>query len=223
MAEEAIEVEFKFQVLRPEKVLFLRELEFKEEKRMNDIYLDTTTADLFKRGIFVRIRNNKTLDFKFNPTQFETKPGEGIHEQCMEYNFSLPLQKKDLPKLNEVLKILDLPPVSSADLELLRKQNQWIDSQIFNKTRKKFAKPPFEYCLDEVENFGTFLEIEATTQDPTEAEKLKEQIRTDSKNLGLKLITTGYNELWWRKYDYAIYKQGKFLLEEDKKKTKEKP
>lgn len=216
MAEEAIEVEFKFQVLNPEKVRFLQELDFKEEKKVNDIYLDTETADLFKRGIFVRIRNGKTLDFKFNPEQFDTKPGEGIHEQCMEYNFSLPLQKNDLPKLNEVLGTLGLPKIVQADLESLKKQNQWIDSQVFNKTRKKFVQSPFEYCLDEVENFGTFLEIEATTQDQEEAERLKEQIRKDAQKLDLQLITTGYNELWWKKYKPEIYWQGKFLLEEDK-------
>jgi adenylate cyclase class IV len=216
MAEQAIEVEFKFQVLEPEKVLFLEKLEFKGEKRVDDVYLDTKTADLFKRGIFIRIRNNKTLDFKFNPEQFDLLPGEGIHEQCMEYNFSLPLHENDLPKLNEVLGMLSLPSIAKADLHELRKQNQWIDSQVFNKTRKRYAKPPFEYCLDEVENFGTFLEIEATTQDPEEAERLKEQIRQESQELGLKLITTGYNELWWKKNNPEIYWQGKFLLEEDK-------
>lgn len=216
MVKKAIEVEFKFEVLHPEKVRFLEELEFRGEKTVNDIYLDTKNADLFRRGIFVRIRNGKTLDFKFNPEQFDAKPGEGIHEHCMEYNFSLPLQKNDLPKLNEVLGDLELLPISVADLDSLRKQNQWIDSQVFNKTRKKYAKPPFEYCLDEVENFGTFLEIEATTQDRREAEKLKEKIREDAQKLDLKLITTGYNELWWRKNDHDIYRQGKFLLEEDK-------
>lgn len=218
MAEKAIEVEFKFEVKDPSKVNFLKELDFLEEKKVDDTYLDTEQGNLFKRAIFIRIRNGKRLDFKFNPSQFDTKPGEGVHEQCEEHNFTLPLQENDLEEFNKTSKQLGLVPLETADFETFRSQNKLIDSQVFKKMRKKYSKSPFEYCLDVVEDFGTFLEIEATTTDLQEAERLKEQIREIAKTLNLKLITTGYNELYWRKHNFELYLQGKFLLEEDKPK-----
>ena len=66
---------------------------------------------------------------------------------------------------------------------------------------------------------GKFLEIEAEGQEGENFERIKQRIREKVNNLDLKLITTGYNELYWRKYNYDLYRQGRYFLEEDRNKN----
>ena len=211
--KESIEIELKFQILDEQQAIdFLEKLSFINEKRIVDTYLDTKDARLYKKGFFIRIRDSKTLDFKYNLEDVENK-----HEHCEEHSFSLPLTADSLDSINRVCSILGLIEIKNPDLEKLKTENNFINSVIINKTRKIYKDEDFVFCFDDVKGMGKFLEIEAHASNQDNLEKIKNKMRDKIKNLKLKLITTGYNELYWKKHNPEIYKQGKYHLEEDKK------
>jgi predicted adenylyl cyclase CyaB len=209
-----IEIEFKFQVLDKEQIEnFLKNLNFIGEKKIVDIYLDTEKGDLYKKGVFIRIRNNKTLDFKFNLEDFQNLKMKSNHEHCDEYSFPLPLTNESIESINQVCKILSLQGIEAAALEELKNINNFTDSMIIDKVRKKYSDGEFEYSFDDIKELGLFLEIEAHASDKKNLEKIKEEMKKKIQNLKLKLVTTGYNELYWRKYNFELYKQGRYFLE----------
>jgi predicted adenylyl cyclase CyaB len=211
--EKNLEVELKFQVLDELQTKnFLKNLKFLGEKRNVDVYLDTKDGDLYKRGIFIRIRDNKKLEFKFNLADIQSKEFSK-HEHCDEFSFPLPLTQDSIRKINEVCRILGLKEALS--LEELKSKNNLIDSIVIDKVRQKFTDGKFEYSFDDVKDLGKFLEIEYKASSDEDVEKIKEEMREKLKSLNLKLITTGYNELYWRKNNFELYLQGRYLLEED--------
>jgi len=166
-----IEIEFKFQVLDKKQIeAFLNNLKFISRKRIVDVYLDTTSGDLYKKGIFIRIRDNKTLDFKFNPEDLKNLEAISNHEHCDEHSVSLPLTNGSLKALNQNCNILGLSVIKTPNLEEFKNLNNFVESVLIDKVR----------------------------------------------GLKLKLITTGYNELYWRKHNFDLYRQGRYLLEEDR-------
>ncbi len=207
-----IEIELKFQVLEEPQVRdFLKNLSFINKKRIVDIYLDTKNADLYKKGFFIRIRDNKILDFKYN-----LEDVEGKHEHCEEHSFLLPLTTDSLNSINKICKVLGLVGITNPSLEELKIKNNFISSMVIDKVRERYKNENFGFCFDVVKKMGKFLEIEAHVSSEEDLEKIKNKMREKIKNLKLKLITTGYNELYWKKHNIEIYKQGRYLLEEDK-------
>lgn len=216
---KSIEIELKYQVLDEAQIReFLKEITFVNAKRIVDIYLDTKDGDLYKKGIFIRVRDNKTLDFKYNLADFQNLKKVSMHEQCDEYSFPLPLTDGSLKTINQNCRILGLIEISKPDLGELKLRNNLIESVIIDKIRQKFKNEEFEYSFDNVKGLGRFLEIEAEGQEGQDFEEIKKRIREKVKNLKLKLITTGYNEVYWRKYNFDLYLQGRYLFEEDYKK-----
>jgi len=210
------EVELKFQVLDKGQLKdFVKKLTPIGKRRVVDVYLDTKDGDLYRKGIFIRIRDNKTLDFKFNLEDFKNLETESEHEHCEEHSFSLPISAESLEAINQNLRILGLKEISSPDLEEFKKLNGFVESVMLDKIREKFRDEDFEYSVDDVKGLGQFMEIE-TQASEDQLEEIKEVMRENVKNLKLKLITTGYNELYWRKHNFDLYKQGRYFLEEDK-------
>ncbi|OGI12075.1 hypothetical protein A3K64_01895 [Candidatus Micrarchaeota archaeon RBG_16_36_9] len=207
-----IEIELKFQILDENQARnFLKSLDLINKKRIVDIYLDTRDAKLYKNGFFIRIRDNRTLDFKYN-----LRDMEGKHEHCEEHSFSLPLKVDSLDEINQVCKALGLLGISSPSLEEFKIKNNFIDSMIIDKIRELYKDEDFGFCFDDVKEMGEFLEVEAYASKEENLEEVKNKMRERIKGLKLKLITTGYNELYWKKHNIEIYKQGKYFLEEDK-------
>ncbi len=216
---KSIEIELKYQVPDEAQIReFLKEITFVNAKRIIDIYWDTKGGDLYKKGIFIRVRDNKTLDFKYNLADFQNLKKVSMHEQCDEYSFPLPLTDESLKAINQNCRILGLIEISKPDLGELKLRNNLIESVIIDKIRQKFKDEEFEYSFDNVKGLGKFLEIEAEGQEGQDFEEIKKRIREKVKNLKLKLITTGYNEVYWRKYNFDLYLQGRYLFEEDYKK-----
>ena len=94
----SIEIELKFEVLdRAEIARFVEPLEVIGKKRIVDVYLDTQEGDLFKRSIFVRIRNNATFDIKFNQEDFSKSLYDTIeHTHATRYPCSFHLLRTQL-------------------------------------------------------------------------------------------------------------------------------
>lgn len=214
--KKTVEIELKYQVLDEAQIQeFLKKLAFIGRERIVDIYLDTKDGNLYKKGIFIRIRNNKTLDFKYNLEDFRNLGRVSRHEQCNEHSFPLSLTNDAHKAINQNCRILGLIEILTPDLEELKLKNDLIKSVKIDKIRQKFKDGRFEYSFDDVKDLGKFLEIETEGQEGENFEQIKQRIREKVSNLNLKLITTGYNELYWRKYNYDLYRQGRYFLEED--------
>jgi len=211
-----IEVELKFQVLddaQTEK--FLSGFQFIDKKRIVDVYLDTKDRDLYKKGIFIRVRDDKKLDFKVNLADFQAQNKLSRHEHCNEFSFLLPLSNVSVAPINRISRILNMKEISNPDLGEFKDKNNLIDSVTIDKFRQRCSDGKFEYSFDEVKGLGKFIEAEQMASVGDNLERIKDEMRKKLQNLRLKLITTGYNEVYWRKHNFNLYLQGRYLLEED--------
>jgi len=209
-----IEVEFRFEIDDENKVRdFLERLTFLRKIQQKDIYFDTESGELFKRGIFIRSRNGKSLDFKFNLEDTENK-----HEDCDEHSFSLPISEDDLEGLKKVCNKLGLESSNVADLEKLMEINNLKEFVIIDKIREKFRDDEFVFCLDDIKGFGKFLEIEAMALHGSNLEGLKKRMIERVKIFDPEFLPTGYIELFVKRKAPNLYKQGRYLLDGDKEK-----
>jgi predicted adenylyl cyclase CyaB len=211
-----IEIELRYEVLKPEQLVpFLASFEKLHQKHDVDIYLDNPQALLYQKGIFIRIRNGKKLDIKFNRATLDN-PDLAIQDYCEEHSFPLPLQEKDLAQINELLVSLDLKPPAIADLAHLKSINSFIEHYRVDKLRTSYKHDSFTLCLDEVADLGTFLEIELIANSIEDLAAVKQQMQYLIKELDVAPLKTGYGTLLLRKKDFGHYLMGRFVLEEDK-------
>jgi predicted adenylyl cyclase CyaB len=204
------EVELKYEI-RELKLIekFLSDGEVKSTKNSVDKYYDNKDFSFFKQGIFIRVRDDKKLDFKYN---FE----DDKHEYCQENRFELPIRMDKSDIFNNLLKTLGLKPLGDdVSLTTFLELNNLIDFVIIDKTRTEISKDELNFYLDNVKEVGEFIEIEGIPKQSSDIEDMIANIKGIAKKLNLKKLTTGYVELYLRKYNYNIYAQGKYLLEED--------
>jgi predicted adenylyl cyclase CyaB len=204
------EVELKYEI-RESKLIekFLSNGEVKSTKNSVDKYYDNKDFSFFKQGIVIRVRDDKKLDFKYN---FE----DDKHEYCQENRFELPLRMEKSDSFNKLLKTLGLCPLGDdISLPAFLKLNNLIEFVIIDKTRTEISKSGLNFYFDDVKELGEFIEIEGIPKQSSDIKGMIANIEGIAKKLNLKKLTTGYVELYLRKYDYSIYKQGKYLLEED--------
>jgi len=218
-----IEIELKF-LLRSNKNLnnFLSNLTFLTKKHVRDIYYDTDKYDLFSKGIFIRVRNDKLFDFKFNPEHFKNSGKYNLHDHCNELSFSLPLKLKDIKNFNKVSKLLNLKEINSPDFDSFIKKNKLTRNIVIDKKRKSYKDKKFEYDFDIVKDLGNFLEIEYLAESTRGLETIKNDMFECVKALNTKHVNIGYVELYLRKYEFQTYLKGLYLLEEDFNKYKNK-
>lgn len=216
LASNTIEIELRYEVLKPEQLAsFVASLQKIHSKHDVDIYFDNPTDYLHKNGIYIRTRNNKKLDIKFNRACLNN-PNLAIQDYCEEHSFALPLQETDLHKINDLLISLNLKPMSMAHLENLKSVNQFKEQCTVDKMRTSYQYDNFTICVDEVKDLGTFLEIELMADTAENVAKVKQEMLTLIHGLELKPIKTGYINLLLRKKDFAHYLLGRFILEEDR-------
>lgn len=223
-----IEIESKFEILDIKNLQdFLSTLTFIDKKRVTDQYYDTKEGNFFKQGVFIRNRDGKKLDFKFNLEDFQNQDFTNNHEHCDEFSYQFPITIDQLPKINRVCKILSLKPFTSTPdtstnshkslaLQKWLKDNFLKESILIDKVRKTYRDDTFLYQIDVVNKLGTFLEVEANVTERNLINQIKEEMKQRVKTLDLKLISTGYYELYLKKYSSDLYLQGKYVLEEDR-------
>jgi predicted adenylyl cyclase CyaB len=211
-----IEIELRYEVLDKNQLTqFLAPLKFLRSNQDIDIYYDNADAILYQKGIFIRNRNNKKLDIKFNRACLDN-PDLAIQDYCEEHSFALPLQEKNLSRINELLVSLQLQPSPIADLEELKKTNNFFEHYRVDKVRTSYSHNSFTIAVDEVVDLGTFLEIELMAQDTQNLEEVKQEMVLFIAGLKLRPLRTGYGTLLLRKKDFKHYLLGRFILEEDK-------
>jgi len=205
-----IEVEFRFQVTDEEKARdFLGRLEFIKKSKQKDVYFDTESGDFYKRGIFIRTRDGRSLDFKFNLE-------DNAHEDCDEHSFSIPLTPKDKRRLNAVCKKLGLKMPKVIGFEDFMNINNLKEFVVIEKVREKFKDNEFTYVFDDVRGFGFFIEIESMAMAGSDLEILKKRMKEKVSILNPEFIPVGYIEFFVREMDFSLYKQGRYLFDDDR-------
>lgn len=212
-----IEIEKRFQVLNSDLSPILQHLDFLYKKKVIDEYLDTKDGSFFKRGIFIRIRNNKQLDIKFNPAHLNIKKVKK-HTTCHEYKFKIPFQESCFKHFNGLQELININKPNPLTLENFIKQNHLCSLIKIDKIRRAYTNEKFIVALDEIFDIGTFIEFEAIDGNRNESIVLKE-INNLVSNITLKEINTGSVEIALKKQNSKLYMQGKYLLDEDREKA----
>jgi len=216
-----IEVELRFDILNFDHKI---DLSLSSKKRIVDKYYDTKSGVLFKKGIFIRIRNDKTLDFKYNYEDLINLNIKNDHTHCDENSFALPLEINKLQSFTNICNILNLKTPTQLTVKDFIKTNQLVKLATVDKTRQHATANGFEISIDNVKDLGRFIEVEKIIEVDindkdydNSLKSLKQEIKafTQSLNLDLKQNKTGYCELILRKTNFELYKQGKYLLTED--------
>lgn len=211
-----IEIELRYEIGNISQIAqFLARAQQVSQKRDIDVYLDTNDHILWHRGIFIRIRNDKKMDIKFNRTCLTDTNIDRL-DYCEEHSFTVPLEESKREVLNMLLVSLDLTPIPSADLTLLKTLNSLQPHYVIDKLRTKYVLEGFTLALDEVAGLGTFLEIELMTENADDLEQVKVHMRQLLYGLELCPMKLGYGSLLLRKNDYQCYKKGRYALAEER-------
>ena len=184
-----------------------------KEKSQLDVYYDTPDYALLRQGGFLRVRNNKRMDFKGD----FSFAAEVHHDYCNETNFDL----NNIPqKSGEINKLLRLFKIEAAktykNIDDFLKQNNLRVLATIEKTRREYKFGDMTIALDDTENIGLFLEVEVMVPDDTSKEKilaLKNKMHTELAAYGLlppdaQQSKIGYVELYLQRHNPAAYKLG---------------
>ena len=166
-----IEIELRFHVKTPPPGL--TGLAPQKEKSQIDIYYDTADYTLFRRGIFLRVRNNHRLDFKGNLQD----RAEIQHDYCDEFGFDLSKIPAESPKINQLLKLsgIDADKAYSDLNDFLRYNNLSVFATI-DKKRLEYKIADMLITLDDVKDIGLFIEAELNVPDDTAERDIKQHI-----------------------------------------------
>lgn len=174
------------------------------EKTVEDIYYDTKDYKLLKNGNFLRIRNGKQLDFKLNANDLS-------HLYCKETNYEL--NNDNLYEINKILNDLGIIINLTSIEDIFRELD--VLAPIKKKRKSYTLEDNVIMVIDEVEDLGSFLEIEYD---------LDKDVLDDGKyykNLLINILKKynifdesfrevhiGYVELYLKKYNIEAYKLG---------------
>lgn len=197
-----IEIELKYRLKGLPKVDFPLISESEEE----DIYYDTNNYDLLRNGNFLRIRNQKRIDFKLNTNDLS-------HLYCKEVNFSF--EPFPYEKIEEVLHNLGIDISFNSYEEFTKKLD--VLSPIIKKRKSYKIDDNITMVLDEIDNLGYFLEIEYDVQkdecNEIEVKRYEELLKNTLKDNNLlteydEQVKIGYVELYLKKHNIDAYHLG---------------
>jgi adenylate cyclase class IV len=212
-----IEVELRYEVVDLASIsTFIEKLNFLKKKQDIDIYFDTREADLLSKGIFIRARNARTIDVKFN-RECINDPLLPMQPYCEEYSFSNPITEQEYKRFNEIVSSLKLKTVEFSNdfFERFKEANNFSEHYRIEKERAEYSTDIFTIAFDEVKDLGMFLEVECMANDKSEVEDIEKKMRDFVKPLALKPFNTGYGTLFLRKNNFAHYLKSRFILKED--------
>lgn len=169
---------------------------------ITDVYYDTQTSELYKKGIFLRVRNNKRFEIKCDTDQ------ELTHTKTENYKFYLPLSTDDFKEISLFLKH-HITEINSNSKSIFT-NFELIELVKIDKVREEHSFDNLDISVDDVLDLGKFIEVEgSTTNDFTRIKKL-------ISSLNLSNMEVGYVELMLRKLNFEIYKTGRYILNIDK-------
>lgn len=172
-----------------------------------DTYYDTKEFDLLRQAVFVRVRNHRHLEFKFN------ERAAPAHIQSTERVFSLMPEPRQAAEMNALFSRF-LPRWRSANtVEEVLHQNGLIELARIENQRVQYTYDDLLVCVDQVEGLGEFVEIEAQCEegsDTNQVEALEAQVHGFAAGFAARQVRVGYVELWLQKYLPQAYQMGKY-------------
>jgi adenylate cyclase class IV len=208
-----IEMEKKFQVLNSNLDEFLKDKHFFSSKRVVDQYLDTPDGLFYQDGIFIRIRNEQSLDFKFNPDHLGIK-NVTDHTVCHEYNVALPFESSSIHMFETLAKMISIKCPTPYTYDGFLRSNNLETLATLDKNRRTYEDDMFIIAIDEFADFGTFLELEAK-DNTMPKEVFLNEVEKATKGMALQEFNSGYIELRLRDINKALYLKGKYLIDTD--------
>jgi adenylate cyclase, class 2 len=204
-----IEVELKcelFPELLPKLQERLRYMTFAGTAHNVDRYYDTRRFDLLQQAVFVRVRNDHQLEFKFN------EQGEKEHRQSTERVFSLFPDPDAREKMNALFtRFLPNWSASSNFSEAVTKNNL-TELACINNTREVYVDGAVHLSVDHVEGLGDFLEVEMQCEEDGDTSGALALLHEYIADLDAQHIRVGYVELWLRIHNPQAYQLGKYRL-----------
>lgn len=171
-----------------------------------DIYYDTPAYNLLQQAVFVRVRNNQHLEFKFN------EHAEKTHGQSTERTFSL-LPDADMAAKMHALFTRFLPHWYTAPtVEAAFTHNGLIELARIENNRESFSQDGIYVSIDHVTGLGEFLEVETRCEEGTDTSHAQSRLHTFISDLNVEHIRVGYVELWLRMHNPHAYQLGKYHL-----------
>jgi hypothetical protein len=162
---------------------------------------------LFEYGVFLRIRDSGKLDIKFNPD-----PEDIEHVVCQETRFSFPMGREEIEQLRGFLSQFGVSCEgrfgSLDDYFRAVGLGEWVR---IAKRRKLYRREGVEFCVDDVDGLGRFVEIEVS--DPAAADFYMSWATSQR----LINLAVGYVELYLRKHDWETYLRGRYVMLEDRR------
>lgn len=209
-----LEIEKRYQIETGSLPPLLQQFQYVDEKRVIDEYFDTPDGIWYQKGIFIRIRNNLSLDIKFNPNHLG-KTDVSDHVSCHEYSFREPFHKDEEENLKILQRLIGLETSGVNSFHSLLKQNQLKTLLLIDKTRKTYQKERFTLVIDNIKDSGSFLEIEYSGPEGVLLEEVVAEVDALMKGVPAKPLTSGSFEIMLRQSNFELYRKGKYLLEED--------
>ena len=192
----------------------MEELEIIKDKEHVDNYYDSTNYDLIRNGNFLRIRDDKRLEFKLYA-------GDDSHLFCQETDFDLDKLESNKDKINEILTAIKLKPVEDlTDFKQIMDNN---DFKVLCPIIKH--RVSYEYgddctiSIDTVDDLGLYMEneimIDSEELSNEEADIIKKEFIDRLKKASIltgdeKSVNIGYVELYLLKHNIDAYNLGKY-------------
>ena len=216
MQPKHIEIELRYIVLDIDLLnAFIETCQLIDQKRDVDVYFDTKERTLFKKGIFIRTRNDKKVEIKFNRACVEN-PELEKQDYCEEYSFDIPFKASQQERFNSVIRSIDLQDAHLFNFKSFLQSNNFEPHYVVDKVRTTYKKNDFLIAVDEIEDLGTFLEIECMASNIQDLSSIKERMQKVVASVSLKPLKTGYGTLLLRTKNFQEYILGRYVLPEDK-------
>ena len=209
-----IELELKYELTTiPTSVTDLKII---KKKNQEDIYYDTPNYDLIRGGNFLRIRNNKRLEFKLFA-------GDTSHLFCEETDFELDEITSNQQQINSILSSINLKTVENLNSfeQIVTINNLEVLAPIIkSRTSYKFNNYS-TISIDQVDNLGLFLEAEIMIDKESlsndEANQIKKDFISDLHNSNIlngneKSVNIGYVELYLLQHNIEAYNLGLYKI-----------
>ncbi|HLJ36474.1 MAG TPA: CYTH domain-containing protein [Ktedonobacteraceae bacterium] len=172
-----------------------------------DTYYDTSTFDLLRQAVFVRVRNQQRLEFKFNA---QAAPA---HIHCTERVFSLTPEPRQAEEMNHLFSGF-LPHWQGENtVHTALHQNGLIELAHIENRRAEYTCGNLTLCLDQVDSLGIFLEIETLCEEGGELALAVSRVQAFAADIKAQQVHIGYVELWLQKYHPYAYRKGKYQEE----------
>lgn len=187
----------------------LREARFERHIHNVDVYYDTPDWQLLQKAVFLRVRNQQKLEFKFN------EQAEKAHIQSTERAFALEPQVEQAAAMNELLSHF-LPTWNPMPTwEVARLENNLVELARIENMRRQYNLDSIRLCVDHIAGLGDFLEAEIECPEGTDTRQARTQLYTFIAEFATEPLPIGYVELWLRQHNPQAYLKGIYQLPGD--------